>query len=64
MKATIKDIAKVVGISFSSVSRALNGLKGVSEDTRQKVQKIAEELEYTPNAVARGLVQKQTGTLG
>ena len=64
MKATIKDIAKTAGISYSSVSRALNGLKGVSEHTRQKVKKIAEDLEYTPNAVARGLVQKQTGTLG
>lgn len=64
MKATIKDIAEVAGISYSSVSRALNGLKGVSEVTRQKVKKIAEELDYTPNAVARGLVQKQTGTLG
>ena len=64
MKATIKDIAKTAEISYSSVSRALNGLKGVSEETRQKVKKIAEEMEYTPNAVARGLVQKQTGTLG
>ncbi len=64
MKATIKDIARTAGISYSSVSRALNDLKGVSEQTRQKVKKIAEELEYTPNAVARGLVQKQTGTLG
>ncbi len=64
MKATIKDIAKIAGISYSSVSRALNGLKGVSEETRQRVKKIAEEMEYTPNAVARGLVQKQTGTLG
>jgi len=64
MRATIKDIAKTAGISYSSVSRALNGLKGVSEQTRQEIQKIAEEMEYTPNAVARGLVQKQTGTLG
>jgi LacI family transcriptional regulator len=64
VKATIKDIAKVAGLSYSSVSRALNGLKGVSEDTRKKVLEIAESLEYTPNAVARGLVQKQTGTLG
>ena len=46
------------------MSRALNGLKGVREETRQKIKKIAEEMEYTPNAVARGLVQKQTGTLG
>jgi LacI family transcriptional regulator len=64
MKVTIKDIAKTAGISYSSVSRALNGLKGVSEQTRQKVKQIAKEMEYTPNAVARGLVQKQTGTLG
>jgi len=64
MKNTIKDIAKKAGISYSSVSRALNGLKGVSEETRIKVKKIAEELEYTPNAVARGLVQNQTGTIG
>ena len=63
MKATIKDIAEIAEISYSSVSRALNGLKGVSEETRQKVKKIAEEMEYSPNAVARGLVQKQTGTL-
>jgi LacI family transcriptional regulator len=64
MKTTIKDIATIAEISYSSVSRALNGLKGVSEETRQKIKKIAEEMEYTPNAVARGLVQKQTGTLG
>ena len=64
MKITIKDIAKTAGISYSSVSRALNGLKGVSDETRQKVKQIAKEMEYTPNAVARGLVQKQTGTLG
>jgi len=64
MKMTIKDIAKTAGISYSSVSRALNGLKGVSEETRQKVRDIAEQMDYSPNAVARGLVQKQTGTLG
>ncbi len=64
MKATIKDIAKAANISYSSVSRALNGLKGVSEQTRELVFRIAEEMEYSPNAVARGLVQKQTATLG
>jgi LacI family transcriptional regulator len=64
MESTIKDIAQRAGISYSSVSRALNGKKGVSEETRQKVNKIAEEMEYSPNALARGLVQKQTGTIG
>ena len=64
MESTIKDIAQRAGISYSSVSRALNGKKGVSEETRQKVSKIAEEMEYSPNALARGLVQKQTGTIG
>ena len=63
-RATIIDIAKAAGISYSSVSRALNGLKGVSEETRQKVRDIAEGMGYFPNAVARGLVGRRTGTLG
>ena len=63
-RATIIDIAKAAGISYSSVSRALNGLKGVSEDTRRKVRDIAEGMGYFPNAVAQGLVRRRTGTLG
>jgi LacI family transcriptional regulator len=64
LKVTIKDVAKRAGISYSSVSRALNDLKGVSEDTRLKVKNIADEMNYMANAIARGLVQKASGTLG
>lgn len=64
MRVTIKDIAKAAGLSYSSVSRALNGLKGVSEETREEVKRIAEEMDYYPNAVAQGLVRQRTGTIG
>jgi len=64
MKVTIKDIAKAANISYSAVSRALNGHKGVSEETRQKVKDLAVKMDYSPNALARSLVQKQTGTIG
>ncbi|MCG0276475.1 MAG: LacI family transcriptional regulator [Thermosediminibacteraceae bacterium] len=61
---TIKDIARLAGVSITTVSRALNGYPDVSEATRQKIKKIAEELNYTPNSIARGLVMKKTNTVG
>ncbi|ADL08468.1 LacI family DNA-binding transcriptional regulator [Thermosediminibacter oceani] len=61
---TIKDIALLAGVSVTTVSRALNGYSDVSEATRQKIKKIAEELNYTPNSIARGLVMKKTNTVG
>ncbi|MBB6673264.1 LacI family DNA-binding transcriptional regulator [Cohnella nanjingensis] len=62
--ATIKDIAKQAGVSVTTVSRALNGYDDVNEDTRKKIKRIAEELSYSPNAVARSLVSKKTRTIG
>lgn len=64
MAVTIKDIAVKANVSYTSVSRALNGKKGVSEETRRQVLAIAEEMGYFPNALARGLVQRRTYTLG
>lgn len=64
MSVTIKDIAIKAKISYPSVSRALSGKPGVSKKTREKVLKIARELNYQPNALARGLVQKRTLTIG
>ncbi|UCF96328.1 MAG: LacI family DNA-binding transcriptional regulator [Spirochaetaceae bacterium] len=61
---TIKDIAREANVSYATVSRALNNKRGVREATRQKVLKLATEMSYTPNAIARGLVKKQTHTLG
>lgn len=62
--ATIKDIAKVAGVSVTTVSRALNGYSDVNEKTRRKIKSVAEELQYSPNVLARSLVVKQTKTIG
>ncbi|QEK11595.1 LacI family transcriptional regulator [Crassaminicella thermophila] len=61
---TIKDIAKKLGISYTTVSRALNGKPGVSQETVEKVLKEARKMGYQPNAIARGLVKKYTNTIG
>ncbi len=58
MNVTIKDIARELGICYSSVSRALNGKPGVSEETRKKITETAERMGYRPNELARGLVSR------
>ena len=64
MNVTIKDIAKELGICYSSVSRALNGKPGVSDDTRKKIKETAEKMGYRPNELARGLVRHISKTIG
>ncbi|MBD1378727.1 LacI family DNA-binding transcriptional regulator [Metabacillus arenae] len=64
MSITIKDVAKKANVSASTVSRILNNLPGYSEETRQKVEKVIEELGYQPNAIARGLINRQTKIIG
>ncbi len=61
---TIKDIAREAGVSVTTVSRALNGYNDVNDDTRKKIQLIANELGYSPNMAARSLISKKTQTLG
>ena len=56
---TIKDIAERAGVSYATVSRALNGRPDVSEVTRSRVFELAEEMGYQPNAIARSLVKTQ-----
>lgn len=63
MQATIKDIAKKAGVSYATVSRALNGRRGVKDDTRELILEVARNMGYQPNAIARGLVLKHTKTL-
>ena len=63
-QTTIKDIARLTNVSYSSVSRALNNSKGVSDETRKEVLRIAAELGYKPNAIARSLVKQQSDTIG
>jgi LacI family transcriptional regulator len=61
---TIVDIARKARVSTATVSRALNGLPGVSEQTYARVHKIASEMGYRRNDVAASLVKRQTNTLG
>ncbi|OCA85893.1 LacI family transcriptional regulator [Bacillus sp. FJAT-27225] len=64
MASTIKDVAKMANVSIATVSRILNGQPGYSAKTKQKVLQVIEELGYQPNAVARGLINKKTHTIG
>ncbi|UNK18414.1 substrate-binding domain-containing protein [Paenibacillus sp. N3/727] len=64
MAATIKDIARVTGVSIATVSRVINNLGGYNEETEKKVLAVAKALEYRKNENARSLVQKSTKTIG
>src|SRR4030042_2865736 len=57
---TIVYVAKKAGVSVSTVSYALSGVRRISEKTRQRVLQAVEELNYHPNLLARGLVNKRT----
>ncbi len=64
MPVTIRDVAKRLNLSITTVSRALDGYADVAEETRQKVIEMAREMGYAPNRVARQLRKKRTETLG
>ena len=64
MTATIKDVARIAGVSVASVSRALNGHESVTEPTRARILKAAGELRYVPHAGARSLITRRTDTVG
>jgi DNA-binding LacI/PurR family transcriptional regulator len=61
---TIKDVAKLSGVSIKTVSRVVNNLSEVSPETRQKVQQAISTLGYQPNTMARSLVKGRTNTVG
>jgi DNA-binding LacI/PurR family transcriptional regulator len=64
VKATIKDIAKALGISIATVSRALTGSYEVNKGTREKVLNKAKELHYKPNIQARNLLKSKNNLIG
>lgn len=61
---TIKDIARLAGVTHSTVSRSLNDSPLVSVSTKERIQRIAAEHGYSPNAFARRLVTRKSHTLG
>ena len=66
MAATIKDVAKLAGVSKAAVSYVLNGRETsikIAEETRQRIFAAARALNYHPNALARALSQKRTDTV-
>lgn len=64
MTITIKDVAKMAGVSISTVSRVINNSKPVSPDIKERVEKIIAETDYVPNPVARSLVMKKSQFIG
>ncbi|WMN11235.1 LacI family DNA-binding transcriptional regulator [Marivirga salinae] len=61
---TIKDIAKELGVSPSTVSRALKDHPDISQETKKQINDLAQKLNYQPNTVALSLRQSKTNTLG
>lgn len=61
---TLKDIARIVGVAPSTVSGVINGNARVGRETKERILKVVRELDYTPNAVAKGLRLKSTATVG
>lgn len=61
---TIKDIAKIAGVSHSTVSRALNNSSALNEETKKRILEIAKNLNYTPNTSARSLVLSKSYNIG
>ncbi len=64
MPVTLHDLAKEVGVSVATVSRALSGAPGVSEATRRRVLEAAQAMNYRPNVLAQRLQKQRTDTIG
>jgi LacI family transcriptional regulator len=62
--ATIRDVARAADVSVATVSRTLNGIENVAGMTRDRVLKVASELDYIPHSGARSLSSKRTDTIG
>ncbi|SFT84560.1 transcriptional regulator, LacI family [Algoriphagus locisalis] len=63
-QATIKDIARELNLSASTISRALKDYPGISDETKRKVKEMAEKMNYRPNAIALSLRKSRSFTIG
>lgn len=64
MNPNIKEIAKRANVSIATVSRALSGQNNVREETKKHILKIARQLNYNPNLLARNFVKGQSNIIG
>ncbi|WP_335973526.1 LacI family DNA-binding transcriptional regulator [Gaetbulibacter jejuensis] len=63
-KITLKDLARILNVSISTVSKALNDNPEISIETRAKIKELAESYGYVPNNIAQSLKSKSTKTIG
>ncbi|MFD0525913.1 LacI family DNA-binding transcriptional regulator [Paractinoplanes durhamensis] len=63
-RATLRDVAKLAGVSIATASKALNDQPQVRAETRAKVIRAAEQLSFSPNTLAQGLITQRSGTVG
>ncbi|YBV95132.1 LacI family transcriptional regulator (plasmid) [Phyllobacteriaceae bacterium JZ32] len=63
-RITIHDVAAAAGVSISTASKALNDTGRMGEKTRERVKRVAREIGFRPNALARGLLSKRSFTIG
>lgn len=63
-QATIKDIARELNLSVSTISRALKDYPGINSETKRKVKEVADKLNYRPNAIALSLRKSRSFTIG
>jgi DNA-binding LacI/PurR family transcriptional regulator len=64
MTVTVRDIARLAGVSHTTVLRALNESGRINEDTKNRIRELADKLGYIPNALARGLACKRSNAIG
>ncbi|MCX8129869.1 MAG: LacI family transcriptional regulator [Clostridia bacterium] len=64
MAVTIKDIAKIAGVSISTVSKVINDSPTIPDTTKNRIRKIMEEQKYYPNRIARSFVQQSSNIIG
>ncbi len=63
-RATVNDVARLAGVSIATVSKTLNDRGQVKAETQERVRRAAEQLDFVPNPLARGLHEGKTGTVG
>ncbi|TCM52626.1 LacI family transcriptional regulator [Rhizobium sp. PP-F2F-G48] len=63
-RATIRDVALAAGVSISTASNALNGQGRTNPETRDRVKRVADEIGFRPNALARGLLSRRSHSIG
>ena len=61
---TLKELSKILNLSISTVSRALNDHPDISQETKEKVKTLAKRMKYAPNLFAKGFRSKETHILG